>query len=107
MRGAPLSVERRWHALDDGLLVYTLGALRALWIAPLLQWVASLVSVQTEPPLGLPAVFGLLAGGAAAAQCTVFLFKSRRTALGLAFIGPGRSRCGALPWCGRRAPPLF
>jgi hypothetical protein len=80
-------VERRWHTLDDGVLAYALAALRSLWIMPALQLAAWLVSPETKPVLGLTALFGLLAGGTAAAHCAIFLFKGRRAALAVASIG--------------------
>jgi hypothetical protein len=77
-------VERRWQALDDGVLAYALAALRSLWIAPLLQAAAWSVSPETRPLLGLPLVLALLAGGTAAAQGRSFLLAGRRAAPALA-----------------------
>lgn len=84
-----MPVTRRWHLLDDGLLTYGLAALRTLWLAPLLQLAAATVAPEAEPLLGPLAIFGLLAGGTAAAQCGVFLWPGRYAPLGMALLGLG------------------
>lgn len=88
--------DRRWNWIDEGVLAYALALMRAFWVWLLLHiWAQGLVGGQSDI-LSPPVVFGLLAGGTAAAQAGVHAVRRRRPAVVLVVLAGLAAIAGAI-----------
>lgn len=71
-------LKRSWNWLDDGLLLYLIAAVRALWIWLLLHLWAQLMQPPRAEVLGLPTIVTLLAGSALCTQLARFRLRDAR-----------------------------
>jgi hypothetical protein len=80
-------VDREWHWLDDGVLPYSLCAMRALWIWLLLHFASRALTPTRGDWIALPTIFGLLAVSTWLAHLGIFRIKKDMLARLLIALG--------------------
>jgi hypothetical protein len=77
--------DRAWHPIDNGLLPYLLGGMRAVWVFALVGALAGALHFSGRGLLSFPAILALLALSTAVAQTAAFRIRSERR--GRLFVG--------------------